>query len=100
MGQFSRAGDHYPAEPGDYRCEKKAAELGLTAGIKCSSIGRPEDHKGCLCNRAIDENKSVHVAYEGSQGKAYGFWTPITERPEWILHFSVGRVAEYQEIKR
>ena len=38
---------------------KKAAELGLTAGIKCSSIGRPEDHKGCLCNRAIDENKSV-----------------------------------------
>ncbi|SDZ73548.1 hypothetical protein [Selenomonas ruminantium] len=79
---------------------KKATELGLTAGIKCSSIGKPEDHKGCLCNKAIDENKSVHVAYEGPQGKAYGFWTPITERPEWILHFSVGRVAEYQEIKR
>ena len=65
---------------------KKAAELGLTAGIKCSSIGKPEDHKGCLCNKAIDENKSVHVAYEGPQGKAYGFWTPITERPEWVLH--------------
>ena len=79
---------------------KKAAELGLKPGIKCSSIGKPEDHKGCLCNQAIDEGKSVHVAYEGSQGKAYGFWTPITERPEWILHFSVGRVAEYRELKR
>ena len=27
---------------------KAAAKYGLTAGIKCSSIGKPEDHKGCV----------------------------------------------------
>ena len=29
---------------------KKAAEFGLKPGIKCSSIGKPENHKGCQCN--------------------------------------------------
>ena len=32
---------------------KKAEELGLKAGIKCSSIGKPENHKGCLCTRSF-----------------------------------------------
>ena len=26
---------------------KAAEKFGLTAGIKCSSIGKPSDHKGC-----------------------------------------------------
>ncbi|MCR5756826.1 MAG: hypothetical protein K6F95_02840 [Selenomonas sp.] len=79
---------------------KKAAEFGLKPGIKCSSIGKPEDHKGCLCNKAIDENEAIGVAYEGPYGKAYGYWVPVAERPEWILHFSVGRAVEYPELKR
>jgi len=33
---------------------KKAAEFGLKPGIKCSSIGKPENHKGCQCNQACD----------------------------------------------
>ena len=37
---------------------KKAESFGLKIGIKCSSIGKPEDHKGCLLNRAVDEKRA------------------------------------------
>ncbi|MBP3722277.1 MAG: hypothetical protein J6I62_03375 [Selenomonadaceae bacterium] len=79
---------------------KKAAEMGLTAGIKCSSIGKPEDHKGCLCNKAIDEKQGIGVSYEANFGRAYGFWIPIADKPEWVLHFSVGRLVEYEKLNR
>ncbi|MBR3721832.1 MAG: hypothetical protein IKN12_03620 [Selenomonadaceae bacterium] len=79
---------------------KKAAELGLTPGVKCSSIGKPEDHKGCLCNQAIDSKETIGVQYEGPLGRAYGYWMPIPEKPEWVIHFSVGRIAEYQKLNR
>ncbi len=81
---------------------KKAAEFGLKPGIKCSSIGSPEQHKGCLCNRAADSKKTVAITYEGPFGKSYGYWIPIEERPEWIIHFGVGSTFAYEEsnIKR
>lgn len=77
-----------------------AANYGLKAGIKCSSIGKPEDHKGCLCNKAIDSKQGIGVSYEGPLGRAYGFWIPIAGRPEWVLHFSVGRTVQYDTLKR
>ena len=76
---------------------KAAAKFGLTAGIKCSSIGKPSDHKGCRCTQAVDSGETQCFAYEGPFGKAYGFWIPITEKPEWSLHFSVGRAFEYKK---
>ena len=76
---------------------KAAAKFGLTAGIKCSSIGKPSDHKGCRCNKAVDSGETQCFACDGPFGKAYGFWIPITEKPEWILHFSVGRAFEYEK---
>ena len=79
---------------------KAAEQAGLKPGIKCSSIGRPEDHRGCLCNRAIDSAQTVAVAYEGPLGKAFGYWMPVAGRPEWIIHFSVGRCPCYEELKR
>ena len=45
---------------------KKAEELGLKTGIKCSSIVKPENHKGCLCNRAVDSGKPVYITYDGA----------------------------------
>lgn len=81
---------------------KMAAEAGLSAGIKCSSIGNPEQHKGCLCNKAADSKETVTVTYEGPFGRAYGYWIPISEKPEWIIHFGVGSAHEYENtgIKR
>ncbi len=79
---------------------KAAEKAGLKPGVKCSSIGKPEDHKGCLCNRAIDSGQAVSVAYEGPFGKTYGYWIPVEGRPEWIIHFSAGRCPCYEELKR
>ncbi len=75
---------------------KKAAEFGLKPGMKCSSVGSPEQHKGCLCNRAADNKETVAISYEGPFGKSYGYWIPIDERPEWIIHFGVGSTFEYE----
>lgn len=79
---------------------KKAAEMGLNAGVKCSSIGKPENHRGCLCNKAVDSGAPVFITYEGAFGKAYGYWIPITEKPEWVIHFGVGSTFEYEKVTR
>ena len=79
---------------------KKAAEFGLKAGIKCSSIGKPENHRGCQCNAACDSGEPQFITYDGAFGKAYGYWIPIPEKPEWIIHFGVGYAFEYKKISR
>lgn len=79
---------------------KKAAEFGLTPGIKCSSIGKPENHKGCQCDKAVDTGEAQFCTYEGNFGKAYGYWIPIPEKPEWVIHFGVGYAFEYPKINR
>ena len=79
---------------------KKAAEFGLAPGIKCSSIGKPENHKGCQCNQAVDTGEAQFCTYEGAFGKAFGYWIPIPEKPEWVIHFGVGYAFEYPKIDR
>ena len=79
-----------------YAVNKKAASLGLSEGIKCSSIGEPAQHKGCRCNEAADEKKPVYVTYETNFGKAFGYWIPVAGCEEVILHFGVGGTFEYE----
>ena len=79
---------------------KKAAEFGLQPGVKCSSIGKPEDHRGCQCNQAVDTGEPQICTYEGAFGKAYGYWIPIPEKPEWVIHFGVGYAFDYPKINR
>ncbi len=79
---------------------KKAAEMGLAVGLRCSSMGEPTRHKGCLCDKAVDENKAQYVTYDGEFGKAYGYWIPIPEKPEWVIHFGVGHAFEYKKFTR
>lgn len=79
---------------------KAAANFGLKAGIKCSSVGSPENHRGCLCNKAVDTGKPVFITYEGNFGKAYGYWIPIAAKPEWVIHFGVGHAFEYEKFSR
>ncbi len=77
---------------------KAAEKFGLKAGIKCSSIGGAENHKGCLLNRAVDENKPVYITYDAAFGKAYGFWIPISAKPDWVIHFGVGYMFDYEKV--
>lgn len=75
------------------------AAAGLKPGMRCSQVGSPEQHKGCRCNEAVDEKKTVAVTYEGPFGKAYGYWVPVAGKPEWIIHFSVGITHEYEKVE-
>ena len=79
---------------------KKATEYGLKPGMKCSSVGKPENHKGCQCDKAVDTGEPQICTYEGQFGKAYGYWIPITEKPEWVIHFGVGYAFDYPTIDR
>lgn len=76
----------------------KCAEFGAKVGTKCSSYGGLEMHRGRRCNEAVDEAKCVAVTYEGPSGKAYGYWVPVATKPEWIIHFNVGLVHEYEPL--
>ena len=48
---------------------KKAEAFGIKAGSKCSSYGKPEQHKGCRCNEAADEKKTIAITYKGRSAK-------------------------------
>ena len=63
-------------------------------------MGKPENHRGCQCNKAVDAGEVQCCTYEGEFGKAYGYWIPIPEKPEWIIHFGVGYAFEYPKIDR
>ena len=82
------------------RLEQIRRKIWIETRNKCSSVGKPENHKGCQCNRAIDTKQPVCCTYEGNFGKAYGFWIPISAKPEWVIHFGVGHAFEYEKISR
>lgn len=69
---------------------------GVKPGMRCSSVGAPALHKGCRCNEAVDEKKTVAITYQSPAGKSFGFWVPVANKPEWILHFNVGVFYEYE----
>ncbi len=77
-----------------------AEKMGLVPGTKCSSYGGAEQHKGCLCNKAVESGEPVSVTYEGPYGRAYGFWLPIADKPEWIIHFGIGQYRDYEKLQR
>lgn len=66
-----------------YAVNPKAASLGLSDQIKC-----------CLCNRAVDEARTVCTKYDGPSGKAFGYWMPVAGAEEYIIHFSAGAFSQ------
>ena len=69
---------------------RKAVSFGMDKQVRCSDRGNPEQHKSCLCNRAIDEKRTTCVIYDSQAGKAYGYWMPVAGAEDYIIHFSVG----------
>lgn len=72
----------------------KAKAFGIEEEGKCTSIGTPEQHKSCLCNRAVDEKRTVCSMYDTEKGKGYGYWMPVAGAEDYIIHFGVGRFSE------
>lgn len=78
---------------------KVCSKAGGVAGIKCTSIGTPDQHKGCLANRALSSQQATYCKSEGHGKMVIGYWIPVDGFPEIFVHFGVGTMINYDEFK-
>ncbi|SFL93599.1 hypothetical protein [Pelosinus propionicus] len=72
-------------------CQK----FGRTEGMKCSTHGAPEAHKGCLANQALDTQQPTFKKIKFGEREIITYWLPIEGYPELFIHFSVGVTTDY-----
>ena len=79
---------------------KKCAEFGMKVGTKCSSYGKPEQHKGCRANEAADEKKTIrhHLQRPFRQGRLR-LLDSAAGKTGVDAPFSIGITMEYEEAK-
>ena len=62
---------------------------GVIPGTKCSSIGNPNQHKGCLANQALATQKAICVKENTNNNPIIAYWLPIPNYPEIYVHFAI-----------
>ncbi|MDR0620354.1 MAG: hypothetical protein LBJ61_00510 [Deltaproteobacteria bacterium] len=75
---------------------------GKAVGLKCSKIGPPEGHRGCLATHAVKELKAKwrQVDATATLGRKFvTFWLPLEGYPNYYVHFSCGSKIDYGEKK-
>ena len=70
-------------------------KIGGPVGVKCSSLGDKEMHKGCLANQALESKRPAFVKYEVNGKKAVAFWLPVVNYPDIYIHVSFGATIDY-----
>ena len=73
------------------------SKAGGVPGIKCSSIGGPERHKGCQANRALASQQAVFCKGESDGKSIIGYWIPVEGYPEIYVHLGVGTMIDYDQ---
>jgi len=48
----------------------------------------------------VDKNQPIYITYDGAFGVAFGYWIPISAKPEWVIHFCVGGNFKYEKMER
>ncbi len=68
---------------------KVAEAVGCVPGTRCIDSGKPEDHRQCLANQALEESVGKRlVAYSEQLGMVVdGYWVPLAGEPDIYLHF-------------
>jgi hypothetical protein len=68
---------------------RKAAEIGYQAGVRCVDLGKKEHHKGCLANKALSEQVATRVvAYFDVAGAVLdSYWIPLAGSDELFVHY-------------
>ena len=67
-----------------------AQAFGRLEGMICSRHGSPDQHKGCLAEKALKERKE-QSAYMPPMADGTGltvFWLPIEGHPDYYIHFA------------
>ncbi|HEY3425936.1 MAG TPA: hypothetical protein VGL27_14145 [Negativicutes bacterium] len=75
------------------------SKAGGVIGIKCSSIGSPDQHKRCLANQALAAQQATYSKSESNGKAVIGYWIPISGYPEIYVHFGVGTMINYDQFK-
>lgn len=68
---------------------KAANKVGISVGIKCSSIGKPQDHKGCLAYEAFKTQQAISKKVITKEGDKISYWIPLEEYPDICIHFGI-----------
>jgi hypothetical protein len=71
------------------------SKAGGQVGIKCSSIGSPENHKRCRANQALASQQAAYSKTESNGKTVIGFWIPVAGQPDIYVHFGVGTMIDY-----
>lgn len=74
------------------------AKFGRLKGMKCSSHGAPEAHRGCLANRAMSTQQPVFKKSTYGDKAMIMYWLPVTGYPDIFIHFGVGVTIDYDEV--
>lgn len=73
------------------------SKAGGVSGIKCSSIGGPERHRGCLANQALASQQATYCKRESNGRSIIGYWLPLVGYPEIYVHLGVGTMIDYDQ---
>lgn len=65
---------------------------GRKPGMICSRWESPDNHRGCLANRVLEERIALHkeVRKDGLIYRVY--WLPIPGYPDFYIHFTTERI--------
>lgn len=73
------------------------SKAGGVPGIKCSSIGEPGQHRGCLANQALASQQAAYCKGENNGRSIIGYWLPVAGYPELYVHLGVGTMIDYDQ---
>lgn len=72
-------------------------KFGRSKGMKCSSHGAPEGHRGCLANQALRTQQPVFKKTKYGEREITTYWLPVDGYPDLFIHFSVGATIDYDK---
>lgn len=73
------------------------SKAGGVTGIKCSSLGAPERHQGCLANKALAAQQAAYSKSESGGKSVIGYWIPVVDHPDIYVHFGIGTTIDYDK---
>ncbi len=65
-----------------------ARAFGRQEGMICSQHGSPDQHKGCLAEKALQEGQSVCMPPMADGTGLTVFWLPIEGYSDYYIHFA------------
>jgi len=70
---------------------------GREVGMVCATHGPAESHRGCLANKALQEQRARwRQADTRPNGlKPIVYWVPLPGHPDYFLHFAIGSQVDY-----